>query len=194
LRSRGKLQGRAQARGLRDLRADDYRTVAPEYVRPAPRCNSGDPGLATRARLVGLHHQPLTSSPRQRAKSVALEPIVVENPGRGHDGGPERQVLRRATSTPIRAVAEFSIPSIVEDTGDLVVSKFLVASRPSAPQVVACQELVPPPVPADVRFTWDWDTDKLFVSWCLPREPAARHQALPGVPPPQHLRTSRSSS
>lgn len=162
-----KTQGRAQARGLRDLRADDYRTVAPDYVRLTP-LTTGDPGLATRARLVGYivdRHEILDNG-----EVIALEPIVVENPTAGTSVDLRVKYYARYQYA-IRAVAEFSIPSIVEDTGDLVVSKFLVASRPSAPQVVSCVELVPPPPPADVRFTWDWDTNKLFISWAFPANP-----------------------
>jgi hypothetical protein len=162
-----KAQGRAQARGLRELQADDYRTVAPDYVRLQP-LKTGDPGLATRARLVGYvinRHEILPNG-----EVVALEPIVVENPGAGTSVDLRVKYYARYQYT-IRAVAEFSVPSIVEETNDLVVSKFLIASRPSAPQVVSCHELVAPPPPSDVRFTWDWDTDKLFISWAFPSNP-----------------------
>ncbi len=162
-----KAQGRAQARGLRDLRADDYRTTAPDYVRLTP-LKAGDPGLATRARLVGYiinRHELLDGG-----ESIALEPIVVENPAAGTTVDLRVKYYARYQYT-IRAVAEFSVPSIVEETNELVVSKFLIASKPSAPQVVSCHELVPPPPPADVRFTWDWDTDKLFISWAFPPNP-----------------------
>ena len=159
-----KAQGRAQARGIRELRADDYRTVAPDYVRLLP-LKTGDPGLATRARLVGYiinRHEILSNG-----DAVALEPLVIENPTAGTTVDLRVKYYARYQYT-IRAVAEFSVPSIVEETDELVVSKFLVASRPSAPQVVSCHELVPPPPPADVRFTWDWDADKLVISWAFP--------------------------
>ena len=71
----------------------------------------------------------------------------------------------------IDSVAEFVIPSIVEDTGELVVTTFLIASRPTAPVVVDCQEFVPPPAPADTRFTWNYETNQLFVSWAFPPNP-----------------------
>lgn len=159
-----KAQGRAQARGLRDLRADDYRTVAPDYVRLQPLKN-GDAGLATRARLVGyvINRHELKSD----GTSIALEPIVIENSAAGTTVDLRVKYYARYQYT-VRAVAEFSVPSVVEDTNELVVSKFLVASRPTAPQVVSCTELVAPPPPADVRFTWDWDSDKLFISWGFP--------------------------
>ncbi len=162
-----KVQGRARARGLRDLRADDYRTVAPDYVQLTPM-TAGDPGLATRARIVGYiidRHEMFADG-----KTIALEPLIIENPTAGTTIDLRVKYYSRYHYA-IRAVAEFSIPSIVEDTGELVVSKFLIASRPSAPQVVSCTELVPPPPPSDVRFTWDWDTDKLFISWAFPPNP-----------------------
>lgn len=159
-----KAQGRAQARGLRDLRADDYRTTAPDYVRLQP-LKAGDPGLATRARLVGYvinRHELLDGG-----ESIPLEPIIVENPSAGTTVDLRVKYYSRYQYT-IRAIAEFSVPSIVEDTNELVVSKFLIASKPSAPQIVSCHELVAPPPPSDVRFTWDWDSDKLFISWAFP--------------------------
>lgn len=162
-----KSQGRAQARGIREFRADDYRTVAPEHVGLTP-LKSSDPGLATRARLVGYIVNRLEFTPDGQAHQ--LEPLVIENPKAGTSVDLRVKYYSRYQYT-IRAVAEFSMPSIVEETGELVVSKFLVASRPSKPQVVFCQELVPPPPPSDVRFTWDWDTDKLFISWTFPPNP-----------------------
>ncbi len=159
-----KLQGRAQTRGLRELRADDYRTIAPDYVN-LTNMNSVDPGLATRARIVGYiinRHEILDNG-----QSIDLAPIVVENPKASTTIDLNVKYYARYQYT-VRSVAEFSIPSIVEDTGELVISKFLIASRPSVPQVVSCTEVVPPPPPSDVRFTWNWDTDKLFVSWTFP--------------------------
>jgi len=159
-----KLQGKAQTRGMRELRADDYRTVAPEYV-SLQTMKSVDPGLATRARIVGyiVNRYEMLST----GESVALDPITVENPTASTTVDLNVKYYAHYQYT-IRSVAEFSIPSIVEDTGELVVSKFLIASRPSAPQFVSCVEIVPPPPPADVRFTWDWDNDKLFISWAFP--------------------------
>jgi len=162
-----KLQGKAQTRGMRELRADDYRTVAPDYVK-LQAMKSVDPGLATRARMIGYiinRHEILDNG-----QSIALDPIVIENPSAGTTVDLNVKYYGRYQYT-VRSVAEFSIPSIVEDTGELVVSKFLIASRPSVPQIVTCTELVPPPPPSDVRFTWDWDTDKLFISWAFPPNP-----------------------
>lgn len=162
-----KLQGKALARGIRELRADDYRTVAPDYVKLIAM-ESIDPGLATRARLVGYvinRHEVL-----ENGQTIALEPIIVENPKASSTVDLNVKYYSRYQYT-VRSVAEFSVPSIVEDTGELVVSKFLIASRPSAPLLVSCHEIVPPPPPSDVRFTWDWDTDKLFISWAFPPNP-----------------------
>lgn len=162
-----KLQGRAQARGVRELQADDYRTVAPDYVSLAS-ANSADLGLASRARIVGyiVNRYELPSN----GEPVALEPIVVEDPGASTTVDLRVKYYGRYQYT-VRSVAEFTIPSIVEDTGELVVSKFLIASRPSAPKVVSCHEAVPPPPPADMRFTWDYEAGKLFVSWAFPPNP-----------------------
>lgn len=68
----------------------------------------------------------------------------------------------------IRSVAEFTIPSIVEDTGELVVAKFLISSRPSRTIKVDCVEDIPPPSPSDLRFIWDYDESKLNITWTFP--------------------------
>ncbi len=162
-----KLQGRAKARGVADLQADNYRTVASDYVKLVG-VESTSAGLTTRARLVGyiIDRRELLAN----GGSIALEPIILENPNATISVDLRVKYYGRYQYT-ARSVAELSIPAIVEDTGELVVSKFLIASRPSRPQVVSCVELVPPPPPSDVSFTWDWNKDKLFVSWAFPPNP-----------------------
>lgn len=162
-----KLEGRAKARGLKELRADDYRTIVPSHV-SLTRFGSAEPNLATRARMIGYIVD------RYEAKTngnvVKLEPIVVENPAAGStvDFGVKYYAKYQYD---IRSVVELTMPAVVEDTGELVVTKFLVASRPSTPKLVECVDLTPPPPPADTRFTWDWDADKLVVSWSFPPHP-----------------------
>jgi hypothetical protein len=162
-----KLQGQAQARGLRDLREDDYRTVAPEHV-GLQKVKSTDAALSTRARIVGYIID--RTEIQANGNIIKLEPIIIENPTANRTVDLKIKYYSNYHYT-IRSVAEFIIPSIVEDTGELVVAKFLISSRPTAPVVVNCQEFTPPPTPADTRFTWRYEDEKLFISWAFPPNP-----------------------
>ncbi len=46
-----------------------------------------------------------------------------------------------------------------------------MASKPTVPSIVDCQEIVPPPPPQDVKFIWNYDTDKLCITWSYPNTP-----------------------
>ena len=159
-----KLQGQAMARGLRELKADDYRTYAPEYVDLQVVKNTQS-SLATRARIVGYiidRHEMLPNG-----QSRLLEPIIVENQSSNCTLDIKIKYYAKYHYT-IRTVAEFTVPSIVEDTGELAVVKFLISSKPSTPKIVSCEEVVPPPPPSDTKFVWDYENGKLFVSWAFP--------------------------
>jgi hypothetical protein len=159
-----KIQGAAASRGLRELSADDYRTVAPEYLELSS-VNTSDTSLSTRARIIGYiidRHEV-----RSNGNVIALEPIVIENVSANRTVDLQVKYYSKYHYA-IRTVAEFTIPSIVEETGDLVVAKFLIASKPSKPVIIDCVELVPPPPPADTRYTWNYEDGKLFLSWAFP--------------------------
>ena len=162
-----KLQGQAQARGLRDLREDDYRTIAPDHV-GLQQMKATESALATHARIVGYIID--RSEVQPNGNVVRLEPLVIENPAASRAVDLRVKYYSSYHYT-IRSVAEFTIPSIVEETGELVVAKFLISSRPTVPVVINCQEFIPPPTPADTRFTWHYEDDKLFVSWAFPANP-----------------------
>lgn len=162
-----KLQGQAQSRGLRDFREDDYRTIAPEHI-GLNSMKSTDAALATRARIVGYIID--RSEIQANGNVTKLEPLIIENPSANRAVDLRVKYYSNYHYT-IRSVAEFTIPSIVEETGELVVAKFLISSRPTTPVVVNCQEFTPPPPPADTRFTWQYEDDKLFINWAFPPNP-----------------------
>ncbi len=162
-----KIQGQAQTRGIRDLREDDYRTIAPEHV-GLEKMNSTDASLATRARIIGYIID--RSEIQANGNIVKLEPLLIENSSSSSAVDLRVKYYSNYQYT-IRSVAEFTIPSIVEDTGELVVAKFLISSRPSVPIIVNCEEHTPPPAPSDTRFTWRYDDEKLFISWAFPPNP-----------------------
>lgn len=159
-----KIQGQAQSRGLKELRADDYKTIAPDHVSVSSTLN-GDASLTTRARIVGYiidKHEILPNG-----NTVQLESIVVENQSSSVTIDLKIKYYSKYHYT-IRSVAEFVIPSIIENTGELAVATFLISSKPSVPKTVECEEVVPPPPPSDVKFVWNYETEKLFIHWSFP--------------------------
>lgn len=156
------IQKNARSRTQRDLVTDDYRTFGSHIS--AFRLKSTYT-VSSDVVIVGYIIDKFAVKEDRTLQKV--DSIVIEDP--------------TATSTvdlkvryygnyvySIRSVAEFTIPSIVEDTGELVVAKFLISSRPSRTIKVECVELVPPPSPTDLRFIWDYDEGKLNVTWTFP--------------------------
>ncbi len=68
----------------------------------------------------------------------------------------------------IRTVALFNLPAVDDDTGDVAMIKVLVSSRPSNRVMVATTEMLAPPSPADFNMFWNFETDKLFLTWAFP--------------------------
>jgi len=70
----------------------------------------------------------------------------------------------------VRNIAAFYV-NTVRDNGDVLTSRFLVASRPSTFTSVMTSEYVPPPPPSDVNFLWDYQRASLQVNWAFPSNP-----------------------
>lgn len=68
----------------------------------------------------------------------------------------------------IRTIAKFTLPAIDNETGDIATVQILVSSRPSAKVYIKATEKVPPPPPAELDFTWNYETEKLLVHWSFP--------------------------
>lgn len=68
----------------------------------------------------------------------------------------------------IRTVAEFVVPSVIEETSDTVLAYLLVASRRSAEIIIQCVEHIPPPPPVELGAKYNRDLDCLFLHWNLP--------------------------
>ena len=47
-------------------------------------------------------------------------------------------------------------------------STFLISSRPSTFSSVICNEIVPPPLPVDVNFYWDYQNAAMQIGWSFP--------------------------
>lgn len=68
----------------------------------------------------------------------------------------------------IRAIYMFTLPAVDNDTGEIATVKALVSSKPTHPVYVSCVETQAPPVPNDPNFIWNYETEKLMVSWNMP--------------------------
>lgn len=55
-----------------------------------------------------------------------------------------------------------------DGTGELVVLRFLVSSKPSQSVRINCVERIPPPAPVDLSFRWDKGSRALFFTWSFP--------------------------
>jgi hypothetical protein len=68
----------------------------------------------------------------------------------------------------VRAVARVRTAAIDDRSHDVALITFLVSSRPSNKVISRCIELVAPPVPNDVHFVWNYETDRLYINWSFP--------------------------
>ena len=71
----------------------------------------------------------------------------------------------------IRAIALIQLLGISHETGELFAISTLISSRPSKSQKVACIERVPPPPPADIKYVWDYEVNRLNIIWSFPTNP-----------------------
>lgn len=92
----------------------------------------------------------------ENGQTRAHAPIIIDNP---HvTTTTDFRVKYNATYTySVRTVAQFTIPAIDDDTGDVAMLKVLVSSKPSTRVNVRTVELVAPPPPTDLSFTWDYE-------------------------------------
>lgn len=68
----------------------------------------------------------------------------------------------------VRTIAEYTMPAITQEDNQLVVVKLLICSKPTRKIFVKCVEQVAPPFPTDLDFIWNYETNKLTVTWTFP--------------------------
>lgn len=71
----------------------------------------------------------------------------------------------------IRTIAEFVVPTVIEETSDTVLAYLLVASRRSAAVIIQCAEYIPPPCPVELGAKYNRESENLFLHWKLPVNP-----------------------
>jgi hypothetical protein len=96
--------------------------------------------------------------------------IIIENP-RVTNTFDVRVKYGSTYSYTVRAVALFNVPAIDDDTDDVAVITTLVSSKPSQRMQVKCTEMRAPPPPSDINFIWNYENDKLTVTWAFPPNP-----------------------
>jgi hypothetical protein len=68
----------------------------------------------------------------------------------------------------IRTIAQLTLPAIDDNNGDVATVKVLVSSKPSNKIYVSTTVLDAPPPPGDIDFIWNYQTNKLMVTWAFP--------------------------
>ncbi len=156
------IQKNARSRTQRDLVSDDYRTFG-NHIEAFKLKSTYT--VSSEVQIVGYIIDKYVV--RENRTLDKIDSIVIEDPTSTSTIDVKIRYYGQYVYS-IRSVALFTIPSIVEDTGELVVAKFLISSRPSKSLNVTCSELVPPPPPADIKFIWDYDEVKLNLTWTFP--------------------------
>ena len=83
-------------------------------------------------------------------------PIIIDNPRVNLTA--DFQVKYNSTYVyAIRTVAQFTVPAIDDNTGDIAMLKVLVSSKPSNKVYVRTMETTAPPAPTDLNFTWNYE-------------------------------------
>jgi hypothetical protein len=87
---------------------------------------------------------------------VQHDPIVIDDPKVNFTA--DFKIKYNSTySYSIRTVVLFNLPAIDEESNEIGVCKILVSSKPSANYYVRTTEIVSPPPPSNLNFTWDYE-------------------------------------
>ena len=101
---------------------------------------------------------------------VNLEPIILTGPtiGAALDTKVKYDSVYRYS---VRTIALVQLQATSPRTGQNLAVSGLITSRSSRSVQVKCEELVPPPPPADFNFIWDYKAKKLALIWNFPTNP-----------------------
>ena len=96
-----------------------------------------------------------------------LQPIIVDNA----DTNTTVDIRIRYNQKycyAIRTIALFHLPAIDIEADDVGMIQVLISSKPSAKCYVTVQDDHAPPPPADINFTWNYESDRLLIHWAFP--------------------------
>jgi hypothetical protein len=157
------IEKNAIQRTTLSITEDQYKTYANPYAVSAAVSTTATSHSAFR--IVGYiidRYEQLTDGSLK-----TLTPIVLENPYL--NSAVDLNVRYGATyAYAIRTIAEFTIPSINDDTHELVIAKLLISSKATKPFYVQCHENVPPPSPSDFNCHWNYELNRLGLTWSFP--------------------------
>lgn len=101
---------------------------------------------------------------------VKLPPIIIEGANISHTIDSDIKFGKTYVYT-IKAVMQFSITAADIDSSDIATIDILVSSAPSTKIFIEAIEKVAPPPPCEIDFTWNYDTEKMMISWSFPTNP-----------------------
>lgn len=122
-------------------------------------------GHEPRVEIVGYLIEKVEITPEGNA--IVHDHLVVENPSVNTTVDVKIKYGTTYRYT-IRSIAMFESQADDIDTDETVVVKYLVASKPSAVQIVECIEAIPPPAPVDFNVRWDPIQKGAVLEWCFP--------------------------
>lgn len=94
-------------------------------------------------------------------------PIIIDNP-HIHTSADFRVKFNANYCYTIRTIALLTMPAIDDDSGDVATVKVLVSSKPSNKIYVSTLNQDAPPPPANLNFVWNYETNRLMVTWNFP--------------------------
>lgn len=156
-------QSLSKGRTTLQVNPSDYQTfVSPIDIQVSPGADNID---RNGGKIIGYIIDKIEID--DNGKIRQMDPIIIENPRIG--SALDFRVLYGSTYCySIRTIAQFTMPAIDADTDDVATIKLLVSSKPSHKVYVKCIESVAPPPPTDLKFTWNYETDKILVHWAFP--------------------------
>ena len=135
------------------------------------------PFIEVKRQTTALHHEKYSAELvgyiidkveiKPDGTSVKCDPIIVESPHVSTTADFKVKFHTRY-SYQIRTIAQLTLPAIDDSNGDVATVKVLVSSKPSHKVYVSTTVLDPPPPPGDIDFIWNYETNKLTVTWAFP--------------------------
>lgn len=160
------VQHNARSRTNSDMIHDDYKTIARHVS--IQKLESLTSTTHAEAKVIGYVIDKLEVLPNGQV--VHHEPIVLENPFVSTAIDYNVKYYSQYVYT-MRTIAEFTIPSIVDGTNELVIAKMLLSSHPTRQQMVQCLDLRTPPPPTDFNFHFNHEIKRLVLTWTYPPNP-----------------------
>lgn len=161
-----KIKNTTQQQTSTAVSESDYKTFVPYIDLTVRKTMSHADGIG--AEIVGYIIDKVETLSDGSTK--AHPPIIVDS---AHvSTSADFNVKYNSTYTySIRTVALFNLPAVDDDTGDIAMIKVLISSKPSNKVLIDAVDTTAPPSPADFNLFWNYETDKLVLTWAFPPNP-----------------------